>query len=143
MIRSPYRNEILAALPSHELAAILPLLSRVEWENGQPLQERLNPIEQMYFAEQGFASMVADADGGVEVGLAGRETMIGLIGAFDPHALSTVYSCRLPAAHFLYRQQHCVRIFMHCRRSACCYFAPIRLRSPKAPKPRPAISVTA
>jgi len=88
MARSPYRNEILAALPDDELAMLLPLLTRVEWENGQPLQERHEPIEYMYFAEHGFASMVAEADGGVEVGLAGRETMIGLLGVFDPHAIS-------------------------------------------------------
>jgi CRP-like cAMP-binding protein len=86
--RSPYRNEILAALPGDELAVLLPLLSRVEWANGQPLQERNEPIEQMYFAESGFASTVAEANGGVEVGLAGRETLIGLLAAFDPHAIA-------------------------------------------------------
>jgi CRP-like cAMP-binding protein len=86
--RSPYRNEILAALPADDLNRLLPLLSREEWANGQPLQERHEPIEQMYFAERGFASMVAEANGGVEVGLAGRETMIGLIAAFEPHAIS-------------------------------------------------------
>jgi CRP-like cAMP-binding protein len=88
MVRSPYRSEILAGLPSNELEIILPLLNWVEWENGQPLQKRHEPIEHTYFAEQGFASMVANASGGVEVGLAGRETMIGLLGAFDPHAIS-------------------------------------------------------
>src|ERR1700677_1510534 len=88
MPRSPYRNEILAALPQDELARLVPLLNRVEWANGQLLHERNDPIEQMYFAEQGFASMVAEADGEVEVGLAGRETMVGLLGAFDPHAIS-------------------------------------------------------
>jgi CRP-like cAMP-binding protein len=86
--RSPYRNEILAALPPDELARLLPLLSRVEWANGQPLQDRNGPIEQMHFPEAGFASTVAEADGGVEVGLAGRETAIGLLAAFDPHAIS-------------------------------------------------------
>jgi hypothetical protein len=52
--RSPYRNEILAALPADDLNRLLPLLSREEWANGQPLQERHEPIEQMYFAERGF-----------------------------------------------------------------------------------------
>jgi CRP-like cAMP-binding protein len=85
---SPYRNEILAALPPDELERLLPLLTRVEWENGQSLFERLDSIEYLYFAEQGFASMVAEADGAVEVGVAGRETMIGFAALFDPDAIS-------------------------------------------------------
>jgi CRP-like cAMP-binding protein len=85
---SPYRNEILAALPTDELERLLPLLTRVEWENGQPLQEPDQPIEHVFFVEKGFASMVAEADGAVEVGLAGRETMIGFAALFDPDAVS-------------------------------------------------------
>jgi CRP-like cAMP-binding protein len=85
---SPYRNEILAALPPLELGRLLPLLTRVDWENGQSLLERGEPIKCVYFAEKGFASMVAEAGGEVEVGLAGRETMIGLAALFDPDATS-------------------------------------------------------
>jgi CRP-like cAMP-binding protein len=87
-VKSPYRNEILAALPTDELERLLPLLTRVQWENGQPIQEREQPIEHMYFVEKGFASMVAEADGAVEVGLAGREAMIGFAALVDPHAVS-------------------------------------------------------
>jgi CRP-like cAMP-binding protein len=87
-VDSPYRNEILAALPAEELERLLPLLTRVEWENGQPLQERDQPILYMYLVEKGFASIVADADGAVEVGLAGRESMIGFAALLDPNAVS-------------------------------------------------------
>jgi CRP-like cAMP-binding protein len=85
---SPYRNEILAALPPKELERLLPLLTRVDWENGHSLLERDEPIKYIYFAEKGFASIVAEADGAVEVGLAGRETMIGFAALFDPDAIS-------------------------------------------------------
>ena len=86
--QSPYRNEILAALPPAELELLLPLLTRVEWENGEPLLDPEQPIEHIYFVERGFASMVAEAGGAVEVGLAGRETIIGFAALFDPGAIS-------------------------------------------------------
>jgi len=86
--KSPYRNEILAALPTSEREHLLPLLTRVEWQNGQLLLERHESINFMYFAERGFASVVAEADRAVEVGLAGPETMIGFAALFDPDAIS-------------------------------------------------------
>jgi CRP-like cAMP-binding protein len=52
----------------------------VRWVDGQGLYEAGERIKHVFFVEQGFASMVAQAnDGGngVEVGLIGREGMVG------------------------------------------------------------------
>jgi CRP-like cAMP-binding protein len=86
-----FRNEILAALPSAEIDGLRPLLSRVRWISGQALHEPSERIEQVFFVEQGFGSMVAEADDGnsrIEVGLIGRESMIGLPALLDPEATS-------------------------------------------------------
>ncbi|HJR22501.1 MAG TPA: Crp/Fnr family transcriptional regulator, partial [Dongiaceae bacterium] len=44
------------------------------------LEQSNKPIDQVYFLESGFASVVADGSGdrGIEVGLIGREGMTGL-----------------------------------------------------------------
>ena len=76
------RNELLSALPLAELEQLRPLLTRVRWVNGQALHEAGERIDQVFFVEAGFVSMVAasDDDGkpGTEVGLIGRESMVGL-----------------------------------------------------------------
>ncbi len=78
---SPLRgNKLLSALPWAELAQLRPWLTRVRWVDGQGLYEAGERIKHVFFVEQGFASMVAQAnDGGngVEVGLIGREGMVG------------------------------------------------------------------
>ena len=76
-----FRNEILRILPGDEIASLRASLARVRLVNGQILHAPGKRIEHVYFVEQGFISMVADADdrgGQVEVGLIGRESMVGL-----------------------------------------------------------------
>jgi CRP-like cAMP-binding protein len=75
----PPGNTLLSALPSAEMSRLHPMLTRVRWVNGQGLHEANERIEHVLFVEQGFASMVAQSDGGdgVEVGLIGREGMVG------------------------------------------------------------------
>jgi len=78
---SPLRgNKLLSALPPAEMSRLHPMLTRVRWVNGQGLHEAGERIEHVFFVEQGFASMVAhadDGDDGDEVGLIGREGMVG------------------------------------------------------------------
>jgi len=84
-------NELLSMLPPAELGQLRPLLTRVQLVNGQTLHEAGERIEQVFFVEQGFVSMVADAAGsspGTEVGLIGREGMVGLPVLLDPQAVS-------------------------------------------------------
>jgi len=87
----PRDNALLSALPLAEMARLRPLLTPVRWVNGQGLYEVGERIEHVFFVEQGFASMVAQADdggNGVEVGLIGREGMVGYPVLLDPEAAS-------------------------------------------------------
>ena len=78
---SPLRgNKLLSALQPAEMSRLHPMLTRVRWVNGQGLHEAGECIEHVFFVEQGFASIVSQADdggNGVEVGLIGREGMVG------------------------------------------------------------------
>jgi CRP-like cAMP-binding protein len=68
------------ATPVEELALIVPRLERVECSLRQILLAPEQPIQGVYFPENGWTSLIALlADGGAaEVGHAGREGMIGL-----------------------------------------------------------------
>ncbi len=84
-------NDLLSMLPPAELALLRPLMTKVQLVNGQTLHEAGEPIEQVFFVQRGFVSMVAEADGddpGTEVGLIGREGMVGLPVLLDPQAVS-------------------------------------------------------
>ncbi len=86
-----FHNAILNALPWDEIERLRPLLTPVHLVNGQGLHEPGERIEQVFFVEHGFASVVAqvaEAAGSVEVGLMGRETMTGLVSMFSPDATS-------------------------------------------------------
>ena len=84
-------NELLSMLPSDELILLRPLLTKVQLVKGQILHEAGERIEQMFFVQQGFVLMVAEADGNKpsnEVGLIGREGMVGLPVLLHPQAVS-------------------------------------------------------
>jgi CRP-like cAMP-binding protein len=80
------RNRLLSALPATELDRLWPDLHPVAWSMQQTLYEVGEPIEQVYFIEQGLACVVVImADGATsEVGMIGFEGMAGaslLLGA--------------------------------------------------------------
>ena len=74
------RNRLLAALPPEALAQVRPLLEPVELPLRQVLHAAGEPIEAVWFPETGWASMLAWLEDGdaAEVGLVGREGMVGL-----------------------------------------------------------------
>ncbi|MFO1070587.1 MAG: Crp/Fnr family transcriptional regulator [Geminicoccaceae bacterium] len=77
----PAGNLVLGALPPAELEVLRPHLVRMRLVNGQTLQEPDQAIEHLFFVDQGFISLVIEArdlPGGVEVGLVGREGVVGL-----------------------------------------------------------------
>lgn len=93
--RTPHTNHILAALPLPELMLIRPHLIRTRGVNGQTLHEPGERMDQVFFFETGFASMVAIAGnsgggsaggsgGVVEIALIGPESMVGLGIATNP-----------------------------------------------------------
>jgi CRP-like cAMP-binding protein len=74
------RNHLLAVLPREVLGRLWPRLEMVELPLRQVLHAVETPIDTVYFPETGWISMVAtleDGDG-AEVGLVGREGVVGL-----------------------------------------------------------------
>ena len=73
-------NRLLSHLSSEDFLLLQPNLKRVDLPLRRQLERPNKPIDQIYFLESGFASVVADGSGGrgIEVGLIGREGMTGL-----------------------------------------------------------------
>ena len=74
------RNCLLAALPPGELERLRPRLERVELPFDQILLAAGGPVDAMLFPERGMVSLIATLEDGdqVEVGLSGREGLVGL-----------------------------------------------------------------
>ncbi len=99
-----FRNQILRVLPFEEVRRLLPALTRVRLVNGDLLYQAGARIGYVYFVEQGFISMMAmadDADGRVEVGLIGRESVLGSSVLLSPEAASYPQAMvRMPGAAY-------------------------------------------
>jgi CRP-like cAMP-binding protein len=74
------RNRLLAALLPDDLARLRPRLEAVELPLRKVLHAPGKPIEDVYFPETGYVSMLAYMEDGdaAEVGMVGREGMVGL-----------------------------------------------------------------
>jgi CRP-like cAMP-binding protein len=75
-----FRNRILSALPQGEYERVQPNLLHVELPKGEVVYEPNSHIPFVYFPDSGSVSIVAEMEDGsqVEVGIAGREGMVGL-----------------------------------------------------------------
>lgn len=116
------RNCLLAALMPRDFEHLQSGLERVPLELGAVLHEPGAQIEHVYFPESGLVSMLAVAYGhhAVEVGLTGREGMIGvplalghdsaLMGAF---VQSGGTALRLSAARFRRELLNCTTLRQH------------------------------
>src|SRR5436190_18864380 len=78
--RNSSSNRILSRLSCEDFALLEPDLEAVELPVRKPLEARKKRIDQIYFIEAGFASVVANGSSkpGIEVGIIGREGMTGL-----------------------------------------------------------------
>jgi CRP-like cAMP-binding protein len=77
--RSKPSNRILSRLSRNDLALLDPHLETVDLPVRKPLEARKRRIDQVYFIESGFASVVAGSgERSIEVGIIGREGMTGL-----------------------------------------------------------------
>lgn len=84
--RSDLRNVLLRAMEPADLDELMPHLERVTLDLRYQLEGANEPIEHCHFLEAGMASIVARLgdDRDIEIGVAGREGMIGtavLLGA--------------------------------------------------------------
>jgi CRP-like cAMP-binding protein len=77
---APIQNKILAALSAKEYARLSPHLELVSLPLGQILYKTEDRIKYVYFPNSGVVSFVAHMKEGasIEVGLAGREGMVGI-----------------------------------------------------------------
>lgn len=74
------QNRLLESMSDKDYGLLRPNLEPVELPLRQRLETANRPIKNVYFVEQGFASVVANSfgDRNIEVGLIGQEGMTGL-----------------------------------------------------------------
>jgi CRP-like cAMP-binding protein len=74
------QNFILSRLSAGDAASLKPHLEPVDLPLRRSLETRNRPVKHVYFLDSGFASVVANvnSNGGVEIGIIGREGMTGL-----------------------------------------------------------------
>jgi CRP-like cAMP-binding protein len=96
--QSAVRNRLLAALPPDGFAALAPALQPVELDFKQVLHRPDRPIEAGYFLEGGMVSMLAPLEEGqtTEVGLIGREGLVGLPVVMGAESASTEALVQMP-----------------------------------------------
>ena len=82
-------NSLLAALPSRNYQRLVSCLEPVEFKFGEVLYERGHKMRYVYFPDNSLVSLLTVVDGhmALEVGMVGREGMVGL-----PLALGSVVS---------------------------------------------------
>ena len=92
------RNRLLAALPSDDFAQLAPALQPVNLELKQVLHAPGEPVEAAYFLESGTISMLAPLEGGelLEVGMVGKEGMVGLPVILGPDSTTTEAMVQIP-----------------------------------------------
>jgi len=78
--QTPVHNGLLAALPPEDLARLRPSLQTVELPFDQTLFPADATVDAVLFPESGMVSLLATLEDGeqVEVGIVGREGMVGL-----------------------------------------------------------------
>ena len=84
------RNDILAALPLAELEPLRPHLHHITMVSGQVLHEPNSPIMDVFFVDEGIVSLAANThdNGRTEVGLTGREGLVGASAVLNPEPYS-------------------------------------------------------
>lgn len=107
------QNHLIELLPDGDRARLLALCETVELELGEVLCEAGAPAQHVYFPTEGFISLVAqvDAHTGLEVGMVGREGMLGVpqvLGVANSPLRALVQGAgacwRLGVAHFRQEQ---------------------------------------
>ena len=76
----PIKNQLLSALINHQYEHLLPHLQRVDLSLGDVIYLAGGEIEDVYFPENSAVSLLSTMENGAttEVGLVGREGMVGL-----------------------------------------------------------------
>jgi CRP-like cAMP-binding protein len=80
-IPEPLSNQLLSFLSTKDRSLLTPNLTRLPLILRQSLETANMPIENVYFPEDGIASVVGDSEsiGEIEIGIIGKEGMTGLM----------------------------------------------------------------
>jgi len=80
-ISSPMSNQLLSFLSPKDRNLLIPNLKRIPLVLRQSLEKANQAIENVYFPEDGIASVVGDSksSGKIEIGIIGKECMTGLM----------------------------------------------------------------
>ena len=79
LLQSDVRNKLLLALPPEDFASLQPALRAEQMLLRQVVIPAHTAIQAAYFPEEGFISITLDGENGrVEVGIAGREGVVGV-----------------------------------------------------------------
>ncbi len=97
------RNQLLRALPADDLARLAPALKPVELVHKTTLFAADEPITSVWFIEAGAVSLLAQMQDGalVEVGVTGREGMVGLPLIFGADASPNLALVQMPGSALL------------------------------------------
>jgi len=87
---SAFRNQLLSVLSAEDVERLRPHLQPVTLVLGQVLHEAGEHIDHVYFPENGVVSLTADTmdNGMVEVGMTGREGIVGASVALNYDAIA-------------------------------------------------------
>jgi CRP-like cAMP-binding protein len=85
------RNRLLAALSPDDFSLLAPALMPMRLELKRVLYEPYQPVRTVYFPESGIVSMLAPLEEGrfMEVGLVGREGLVGLTAVLGADSAAT------------------------------------------------------
>jgi CRP-like cAMP-binding protein len=111
--RTITRNRLLSALPDAVRHRLWPDLHPVEWSIQQTVYEAGDPIEQVYFVEEGMACIVVImADGATaEVGMIGCEGLVGASALLGGEAAAQHVIVQIPGAALRMNAAQCKAAF--------------------------------
>src|ERR1700754_4298640 len=80
------QNSLLEALPAEDLAMFAPHLTQIDLERGRLLYDPGDPIDQVYFPQDGVISLMTLMENGaaIESATIGCEGALGLMAAVAP-----------------------------------------------------------
>jgi CRP-like cAMP-binding protein len=107
------KNRLLKALPNDDFARLFSDLDRVSLSLRQVLQEAAQPVEFVYFVEEGVTSVLtimSDASA-IEVGMIGSEGLVGVAALLDPAAATPHVIVQIPGAALRMPVGQCKKAF--------------------------------
>ncbi len=106
-MRAEYKNRVLSSLPRSEIGRLQLNLEPVLLPQNEALSEPGEKMLYAYFLEEGMASIVITMKNGatVEVGIVGREGLVGLPTLFGTHQIPTRTFMQIGGSGFRIKSQ--------------------------------------